>query len=90
MSEEGSAEDFQAEVLRIDMKNLDDALDRLIESLSGFKARGRDMFTEDNSELWASLKSDLDFANFIVSGLMYSHGMIICSHDEEEDEDDDE
>lgn len=85
MSDEGKDE-FLTEVLKVDKEHLDQALDRLIDSVSGFKSRGMDMFIEDESDLWVALKNDLDFANFIISGLMYSHGMVPCDHDNEEED----
>jgi hypothetical protein len=74
--------------IETDIDNLNGAMNRLIESVSGFMGKGTDLFTEDDAEgLWVKMINDLDYAKFIVSGLMYAHGLPLCNHDHDEEED---
>jgi hypothetical protein len=85
--EEEAKQEF-LDFIKGDVKNLNLALDRLIDSVSSFKGKGTDVFTEDDPEgLWIKMQEDLDFAKFIISGLMYAHGLPLCNHDHDEEED---
>lgn len=79
-------EEEEAE-LNADQDNFNRALDHLIDAVSGFKANGGDDFTNIDPEKWGEMLQVLDFARFIVSGIMYSYGISICGHDHSEDSD---
>lgn len=84
-------EEFEEEALeslKADQGNFNRALDALIDSVSHFKAAGGDDLTEIKPEDWGQMLNTLDFARFIVSGLMYGYGISLCGHDHSEDEDD--
>lgn len=88
MSDESDFEEAYQEAIAVDLKNINGAMDRLIDSVSRFKsAQGLDDLDPND---FAKMLADLDYAKFITSGVMYLHGMPICGHDhtdEEEDED---
>lgn len=65
-----------------DVENLRTALDDLIEIIVKFKG-----FEKNTEEDFSKLKSALDFADFIVSGIVYANGLDLCAgHDHDEDE----
>lgn len=85
--DEESKQDF-LDFIKPDIKNMNEALDQLIDSVSTFKSNGSEMFTDDSKEEeWVKMQDAIDFAKFIFSGLMYSHGIPTCFHEEEEDDD---
>lgn len=74
--------------VEVDQDNFNRALDHLIDSVSLFKATGGQDLTEIQPKDWGKMLETLDFARFIVSGLMYSYGIAICGHEHEEEEND--
>lgn len=80
-------EEVYQEAVKNDLSNLNSAMDRLIDSVSRFKSAGSFDALDQND--FAKMLADLDFAKFIVSGVMYLHGMPICGHDHDEEEDED-
>lgn len=88
MSDEEEIHKAYEETIKMDLSNLNTAMDRLIDSVSRFKSVTslEDLGHED----FARMLADLDYAKFIVSGVMYLHGIPICGHDHSGDEDCDE
>lgn len=89
--DEEEAEEVYERTITIDNKNVHKALDELIDSLTKFKAADRidDLTTED----YAKFLTDLDYARFMVGGVMYLHSIPLCGHfhdDDDEEEEDDE
>lgn len=79
-------EDFKEE-LATDQRNFNQALDHLIDSVSHFKATGSQDLTMIKPEEWGRMMDVLQFATFVVSGLMYGYGINICGHEHDEDDD---
>lgn len=72
-----------------DYQNMKMVLDDLIEGIVTFNSM--DGVSEND---WAEFKAILDFANYVVSGIIYANGYGLCLHDDEDGEveydDDDE
>lgn len=81
-------EEMYEETMNRDHKNLNAALDDLIDSVSKFKAANR--IDELTAEDYAEFMVDLDYARFMLGGIMYLHGIPLCGHfhDAEEENDD--
>lgn len=86
-NEDNGFEEAYREAIRVDLGNINSAMDGLIDSVSRFKAvQSVDDLGPDD---FANMITHLDYAKFIISGVMYLHGMPICGHDDH-DEDDNE
>jgi hypothetical protein len=83
LDEEDNEEEIYQQIVALDQENIHEAMNRLIDSVSGFKAKE---ITEISSVEFAQMLLDLDFAKFIVSGVMYRHNVPYCGHDHSEDE----
>ncbi len=82
MSEENDFEELYQEAIKNDLTNLDSAMERLIDSVSRFKSV---QSLEDLDAVdFADMLANLDFAKFVVSGVMYLHGIPICGVDHDE------
>lgn len=71
-----------------DLDNMKIVMDDLIDTIAKFN--GLDGPTEAQ---YALLKSSLDFASFVVNGVIYSNGFDLCAahdHNEETDEEDED
>lgn len=68
-----------------DIQNMKLVMDGLIDFVAKFN--GLDEVTEAD---YSAFKAELDFANFIVSGIIYSNGMDLCAGHEHDDGGDDE
>ena len=84
MDEEVGDEFLKA--IKVDQENFNGALDRLIESVSSFKAQGSEMLTDVEDDQWIQMQINLDYAKFILSGIMYSYGLPLCDHDHSEED----
>jgi hypothetical protein len=82
-------EDFKEELAN-DQSNFQSALDHLIDSVSHFKANGDKSLVDIEPMEWAKMLETLNFATFIISGLMYSYGIPICGHDHDDEDDKEE
>lgn len=65
-----------------DLENIKMVMTDLIDVVATFN--GFDEPTEDD---WSELKAVLDFANFVVSGIIYSNGIDLCAGHGDDDED---
>lgn len=64
-----------------DTQNIKLVMDDLIDLIVKFNN-----LDETTEEDYAALKTALDFANFIVSGIIYANGLDLCAgHDHDED-----
>lgn len=86
MEHEDEDEKFLAKLQAADLKNLTEAANNLIDPISKF------MSTKELEELepqdFVDALNALDYATFIISGIMYSYGMnSSCDHDHDEEED---
>lgn len=68
-----------------DIANVKLVMDDLIDVVAKFN--GLDEMTEAD---YGDLKGTLDFANFVVSGIIYSNGIDLCASHEHDEEDEDE
>lgn len=70
-----------------DLANIKIVMDDLIDVVAEFQAAD-----DHKDEHYAALKSVLDFANFVVSGIIYSNGLDLghdnCDHDDDDEDDD--
>ena len=80
--EEEFSEEFKA-ALQEDQSSVDDALDHLIESISIFK--GSDGIESISMEDWGHMLAALDYGKYVISGIMYSYGMVLNVHAHTED-----
>lgn len=80
------AEEYYEKVVKQDTENVRAAMGHLIDTVSKFMSVERvdDLTGED----FATMVTTLDFAKFVISGVMYTHGLPYCGHEHEEDEDD--
>lgn len=86
MDEENSEfDELYQEAIKADLSNLNSAMDRLIDSVSRFKSVPS--IDELEHTDFAKMLADLDYSKFIVSGVMYLHGIPLCGHDHSGDED---
>lgn len=77
-------EEAYQEAIKMDLTNINSAMDRLIDSVSRFKSvRSIDDLEPTD---FAKMLADLDYSKFIISGVMYLHGLPICGHDHSGDE----
>lgn len=66
----------------VDINHLKLVMDDLIDVVAKFN--GLDTITEED---FAHLKTVVDFANFIVSGVIYANGLDLCAgHDHSDDD----
>ena len=77
-------EEAYEKAIRTDGDNISKAMDSLIDSVSRFKSVER--VDEISKEEWGQMLASLDYARFIVSGVMYFYGLPICGHDHEDEE----
>ena len=70
--------------IEADLENLNSATDHLIDMVTRIKSIKSTEELKDHEFL--GFLQDLDFARFVVSGIMYLHNKPLCVH-EEEDED---
>jgi hypothetical protein len=68
-----------------DVENMKTIMDDLIDAVVRFNG-----MTEPDEAAFSGLKSALDFANFVVSGVIYSNGMDLCAGHDHDEEDNDE
>lgn len=67
-----------------DLENMKVVMDDLIDIIARFNG-----IDAPDEAAYSRLKSALDFANFVVSGVIYSNALDLCaSHDHDEEEDD--
>lgn len=66
-----------------DLANIDQVLEALMDAIAPMNANE---YTEEHFE---GLHDALGFANFVVAGIIYKHGMDLggCDHDHDEDDD---
>lgn len=83
-----SDEEMYEKTMNRDHKNLNQSLDDLIDSVSKFKAAHR--IDELTAEDFAEFLVDLDYARFVLSGVMYLHGIPLCGHIHEDDEEEED
>lgn len=67
-----------------DRQNMQAVMEDLIDNVVTFNSKGG--FTKD--EEFVTLALTLDNASFIVSGIMYKHGMELCAGMHDDDEED--
>lgn len=87
--EDDELDDAYERSMNLDHKNINDALDDVIDSLSKFKAADRvdDLTSMD----FADIMEHLHYAQWVIGGVMYQHGIPLCGHlDHDDDDDDDE
>lgn len=85
--EDETIEEFLRRAEDEDIKQLKDAMNRLIDPVTKFIALEND----DNTvgpEDFEQLVNALANAQFVVNGVMYSYGFNICTEDHDEEEDD--
>lgn len=77
-------EEMLQKSLQNDTDNMNQAMDGLIDTVSKFKSVSSvaELTNDDFGEMLASLQ----FAAFVISGIMYNHGIQMCGHDHDEDE----
>lgn len=67
-----------------DLANIKIVMDDLINVVASFQA------AEEHTDAdYAALKHVLDFADFVVSGIIYSNGLDLGAHDDDCDHDED-
>lgn len=82
--EDEEAEQVYRETIAMDLKNINEAMNNLIDSVSKFKSI--DSIEQLSDEDFAVMLAHLDYARFMVSGVMYLHGRPICGHDHNDEE----
>lgn len=84
--DEEELEEAYEKAVEADTENIKTALSGLIDTLSPFMAARRmdELTTED----FAAILTNLDFTKFVISGVMYTHGLPYCGHIHDEDEED--
>lgn len=86
MTDDDEIREHYETAIKADTENINRAMDSLIDSVSTFKASARaDDLTPDD---YANMLFSLDYAKFIISGVMYLHGLPLCGHDHEDEEED--
>lgn len=81
-------DNFIEKIAATDLKNLNRAMDELIDTLTKFKAVSH--IDELQPQTFVDMLNALEFGHFIVSGVMYSYGMNICDHDHDDHDDQDD
>lgn len=68
-----------------DLENINVVMGDLIDIVARFNG-----MEEPGENDWSELKAVLDFANFVVSGIVYANGLDLCAGHGDDDDDDDE
>lgn len=82
-------EHFFEKLQASDLKQIDKAMNRLIDTVSQFKSV--DSLEELKADDFVEMLWSLDQASFVISGVMYTYGINPydeCDHDHEEDDED--
>lgn len=83
-------EKFFDKLQAADLKQIDTAMNRLIDTVSKFKSV--EALDELNAEDFVEMLWSLDQASFVVSGVMYSYGVNPydeCDHDHDDEDEED-
>ena len=67
-----------------DLENTKQVLDDLIDIVVTFNG-----VDEPTPADWTEFKAVLDFANFVISGVIYANGIELCDHEHDDEDDED-